>query len=97
MNNTCPCQSHYHDNGKNKKCTECHPSCVGCEGPDPTNCLSCDGELNRILSVNENEKICVCKDGYYEEEKNNVCVKCHYSCKTCDGPGPYECSSCPNF
>ncbi|XP_076350280.1 proprotein convertase subtilisin/kexin type 4-like isoform X1 [Tachypleus tridentatus] len=45
-----------------------------------------------------------CPDGYYPDEQDplvvthgetiRLCVTCHYTCKTCNGPNDYQCTSC---
>ncbi|EGD80270.1 hypothetical protein PTSG_13064 [Salpingoeca rosetta] len=55
-------------------CAECHSTCADCDGPDATNCLLCDGNLN--LWVDEQGQSCIadCPPGYYA--KDHRCVPC---------------------
>ena len=35
-----------------------------------------------------------CTDGLYGDGPTNMCLLCHYSCKTCSGAGPDTCTVC---
>ncbi|KAM5339144.1 extracellular matrix organizing protein FRAS1 [Glossophaga mutica] len=73
-------------------CADCHPLCQQCVA-DLRNtgsvCLRCQNTQYLLL-----EDHCVpdCPSGYYAEE--GACKKCHPSCRTCQGRGPFSCSSC---
>ncbi|CAD8209458.1 unnamed protein product [Paramecium octaurelia] len=49
---------------------QCHYSCSTCNGPLENNCITCDGDQNRILIEDKHE--CPCNFGYLE--KNKVCL-----------------------
>ncbi|KAM8982876.1 proprotein convertase subtilisin/kexin type 5-like [Ara ararauna] len=61
-------------------------------GPQPTDCLFCDTYFYLLRS--KNECISSCPEYYYENKDNNVCERCHPSCKTCEGKGAFSCTSC---
>ncbi|XP_007496032.2 extracellular matrix organizing protein FRAS1 isoform X2 [Monodelphis domestica] len=73
-------------------CVDCHPLCQQCVA-DLHNtgsiCLSCQNARYLLLGDH-----CVpsCPMGFYAE--NGACKRCHLSCKTCHGAGPFSCSSC---
>ncbi|ELK16427.1 Extracellular matrix protein FRAS1 [Pteropus alecto] len=73
-------------------CADCHPLCQRCAA-DLHNtggiCLKCQNARYLLLGDH-----CVpdCPSGYYAEK--GACKKCHSSCRTCQGRGPFSCSSC---
>ncbi|XP_046512812.1 extracellular matrix organizing protein FRAS1 isoform X5 [Equus quagga] len=73
-------------------CADCHPLCQHCAA-DLHNtgsiCLRCQNARYLLLGDR-----CVpdCPSGYYAER--GACKKCHSSCRTCQGRGPFSCSSC---
>ncbi|XP_070468854.1 extracellular matrix organizing protein FRAS1 isoform X1 [Equus przewalskii] len=73
-------------------CADCHPLCQHCAA-DLHNtgsiCLRCQNARYLLLGDH-----CVpdCPSGYYAER--GACKKCHSSCRTCQGRGPFSCSSC---
>jgi proprotein convertase subtilisin/kexin type 5 len=94
---TCECVSGYTTNtGAPSACVECDSKCNECSG-SATACVACADNNNRELS-GASPNTCVCESGYYEPTPaNDVCVKCHYSCLTCDGGTASDCtgSACP--
>ncbi|XP_070250414.1 extracellular matrix organizing protein FRAS1 [Myotis yumanensis] len=73
-------------------CADCHPLCQQCAADlhSPGSiCLRCQNTQFLLLGDH-----CVpnCPSGYYAEER--ACKKCHSSCRTCQGRGPFSCSSC---
>ncbi|RWS28982.1 furin-like protease 2, partial [Leptotrombidium deliense] len=67
----------------------CDKNCLTCDSEKPSDCTSCPKGL--LL----HSKKCLsppCPLGFYEE--NMECIKCHYSCKTCNGSSHYNCISC---
>ncbi|XP_054995058.1 extracellular matrix organizing protein FRAS1 [Sorex araneus] len=73
-------------------CAACHPLCQRCvaqpQGPGSV-CLTCQHPEHLLLGDH-----CVpsCPSGHYAER--GACKKCHSSCRTCHGRGPFSCSSC---
>ncbi|XP_064440740.1 extracellular matrix organizing protein FRAS1 isoform X1 [Mirounga angustirostris] len=73
-------------------CTDCHPLCQLCAADlhhTGSVCLSCQNARYLLLGDH-----CVpdCPSGYYTER--GACKKCHSSCRTCQGMGPFSCTSC---
>ncbi|XP_032256496.1 extracellular matrix protein FRAS1 isoform X3 [Phoca vitulina] len=73
-------------------CTDCHPLCQHCAADlhhTGSVCLSCQNARYLLLGDH-----CVpdCPSGYYTER--GACKKCHSSCRTCQGMGPFSCTSC---
>ncbi|XP_074849859.1 extracellular matrix organizing protein FRAS1 isoform X2 [Carettochelys insculpta] len=73
-------------------CVGCHPSCHECVAnlhDAGSVCLTCQSARHLLL-----DDRCVpdCPLGSYVD--GGACKKCHPSCKTCSGGGPFSCSSC---
>eukprot|EP00826_Nyctotherus_ovalis_P047556 TRINITY_DN5483_c0_g1_i17.p1 TRINITY_DN5483_c0_g1~~TRINITY_DN5483_c0_g1_i17.p1 ORF type:complete len:803 (-),score=134.61 TRINITY_DN5483_c0_g1_i17:46-2454(-) len=92
----CPTETAWSEETKN--CEPCDSSCATCSVPgDPNYCTSCNtGTLvngNCVTDEPEPEPV-TCPPGTAPNQ-NNVCMDCHYSCRTCLIPGnPNRCSSC---
>ncbi|CAK92593.1 unnamed protein product (macronuclear) [Paramecium tetraurelia] len=73
----------------------CHPRCQKCSQPydASTNqyCTMCIPSQNRVLSIDYK---CVCSDGYGSDGIQDICIKCHYTCKSCKGPLEIDCLNC---
>ncbi|XP_045849209.1 extracellular matrix organizing protein FRAS1 isoform X2 [Meles meles] len=73
-------------------CTACRRLCRRCAA-DPRHpgsvCLSCQDARDLLLGDH-----CVpdCPPGHFAER--GACKKCHSSCRTCQGAGPFSCTSC---
>ncbi|CAD8081223.1 unnamed protein product [Paramecium sonneborni] len=80
INNTCPCQDGYYDDGMNTVCKLCHPQCNTCSQFQI--CTSCNITFGRI-DKSSIDKTCPCNDGFYDDNINKQCQTCHYSCQTC--------------
>ncbi|XP_073898026.1 extracellular matrix organizing protein FRAS1 isoform X2 [Castor canadensis] len=73
-------------------CTDCHPLCQHCTADlhdTGSICLRCQKARHLLFGDH-----CVphCPSGYYAER--GACKRCHSSCRTCHGGGPFFCSSC---
>ncbi|XP_053108034.1 extracellular matrix organizing protein FRAS1 isoform X2 [Hemicordylus capensis] len=73
-------------------CIDCHPLCHQCVADlqdTGSICLKCQNIRHLLLKDR-----CVpgCPMGYYKD--GGACTKCHPSCKSCDGEGPFSCTSC---
>ncbi|NWX95910.1 PCSK5 convertase, partial [Nothoprocta ornata] len=86
------CPAGYFAQNSTKSCERCHKTCKECMGPQPTDCLFCDTYFYLLRS--KNECISSCPEYYYENEDNNMCERCHPSCRTCEGSGAFSCTSC---
>ncbi|NXS55143.1 FRAS1 protein, partial [Brachypteracias leptosomus] len=73
-------------------CVDCHPLCLQCvaklRGAGSV-CLRCQNARHVLLGDH-----CLphCPPGHYLDK--GVCTRCHPSCRTCTGRGPFSCSSC---
>ena len=68
--------------------------------PCPILCLNCTGSVctNLTLFAQQDVNFVIsCKDGFFSDIDNGRCSLCHYSCLTCKGAGPYNCTTCFEF
>ncbi|XP_059861269.1 proprotein convertase subtilisin/kexin type 6 isoform X5 [Delphinus delphis] len=74
-----------------RRCRRCHKGCETCSGRGPTQCLSCRRGFYHHQEVNT----CVtfCPTGFYADENQKNCLKCHPSCKKCMDE-PEKCTVC---
>ncbi|XP_048220046.1 extracellular matrix organizing protein FRAS1 isoform X2 [Perognathus longimembris pacificus] len=73
-------------------CADCHPLCQLCTADlhdTGSICLRCQNARHLLFRDH-----CVphCPSGHYAER--GACKRCHPSCRTCQGGGPFSCSSC---
>lgn len=66
--------------------------------PCPYLCLNCIGNVctNLVLFARQDllTLAIICKDGFFMDFDQNLCNICHYSCQTCEGAGPNNCTTC---
>ncbi|KAM6289408.1 proprotein convertase subtilisin/kexin type 5-like [Aegotheles albertisi] len=86
------CPAGYFAQNSTGSCERCHKGCKECMGPQPTDCLFCDTYFYLLHS--KNKCVSSCPEYYYESRDNNVCERCHPSCRTCEGKGALSCTSC---
>lgn len=68
----------------------CPFPCATCIGSD---CITCP--FFSVLITVVSPKTCECVEGFYMEQSDYFrCIQCHFSCKTCNGPGINQCTSC---
>lgn len=93
-NTSCiPCQGDkFYLQSDNINCDHCHTSCLACNGPLPTQCLSCN--IGYFLNVTDNACTLCNTDGYYKDSSTSTCRKCDLSCRTCNGSSFADCTSC---
>uniref|UniRef100_A0A8C2W0A0 Proprotein convertase subtilisin/kexin type 6 n=2 Tax=Chinchilla lanigera TaxID=34839 RepID=A0A8C2W0A0_CHILA len=74
-----------------RRCRRCHKGCETCSSRSPTHCLSC----RRGFYHHQEMSTCVtvCPAGFYADESQKHCLKCHPSCKKCTDE-PEKCSIC---
>ncbi|KAM3129868.1 hypothetical protein pb186bvf_017977, partial [Paramecium bursaria] len=48
---------------------QCNSSCLTCNGPTASDCLTCSSQQNRVFSQNQ----CVCKQGYVAQSTASYC------------------------
>jgi proprotein convertase subtilisin/kexin type 5 len=79
--NSCSCIVSYYDIGSNiMQCSACDPTCLVCNGPLNTNCITlCDITKFRYLVGSQ----CICVAHYYD--LNSVCYPCDVTCGNCTG------------
>ncbi|XP_006901390.1 PREDICTED: proprotein convertase subtilisin/kexin type 6 isoform X2 [Elephantulus edwardii] len=74
-----------------RRCRRCYKGCESCSGRAPTQCLSC-----RHGFFHHQEKgACMssCPMGFYADQSQKNCLKCHPSCKKCLDE-PEKCTVC---
>uniref|UniRef100_H0V652 Proprotein convertase subtilisin/kexin type 6 n=1 Tax=Cavia porcellus TaxID=10141 RepID=H0V652_CAVPO len=74
-----------------RRCRRCHKGCETCSSRSPTQCLSC----RRGFYHHQEMSTCVtqCPAGFYADESQKHCLKCHPSCKECMDE-PEKCTMC---
>ncbi|XP_027426681.1 proprotein convertase subtilisin/kexin type 6 isoform X1 [Zalophus californianus] len=74
-----------------RRCRRCYKGCETCSGRSPTQCLSC----RRGFYHHQEMNTCVtfCPAGFYADESQKNCLKCHPSCKKCIDE-PEKCTVC---
>jgi len=85
---SCP-EEHFY--GSLNFCFKCDPMCLTCNGSEINNCNSCVFGSKRIV---DNNNMCLCQDGTYENITNLECINCDESCLTCSDSGKSNCISC---
>ncbi|KAL4507146.1 hypothetical protein ABPG72_001939 [Tetrahymena utriculariae] len=76
-----------------QKCGACSIFCKECVG-QPTNCISCQYELNTKLYLQNNACQLSCNNGYFlPTGSQNTCSQCDQNCSTCSGTS-YNCKTC---
>lgn len=75
------CPSGYYADAEARRCRRCHRGCEKCVGRGSNECRSC----RRGLYFNTEENSCMeaCPTGYFPDEGQRHCVKCHENCKKC--------------
>lgn len=73
---------YYRDNATGQ-CERCNKNCRTCQGPQPTDCLSCDKFFYLLRSKGECHRTCPAH--YYGEHITQTCERCHPTCDTCKG------------
>ncbi len=76
----------YFNNGSISQCLACHYSCLACNNKN-TLCLNCTTNSLSHRTFNSGANTCPCDPGYWDNG-TGICLSCHVTCKTCDGPGP---------
>ena len=72
---------------------ECHPRCVGCSGPDATDCDFC------VANAIYTDKFgCVCNFGWGDDDCSvllaGATTGCAKICKSCKHNKPNDCTEC---
>ena len=66
-------------------------SCETCDGPLPTQCLSCASGLALFIPSRTCTNTCPCENGYFYDSTTRICDLCHPSCSFCTGPTDSDC------
>ncbi|XP_070619575.1 proprotein convertase subtilisin/kexin type 6 [Erythrolamprus reginae] len=87
--NSCP--PGYFGDGLQRKCRRCHRGCEACLGRSQNLCTAC----RRGYYHHQETNTCVmlCPAGFYSEDGQRRCQKCHQNCKKCFGEMD-KCSVC---
>ncbi|XP_022366825.1 proprotein convertase subtilisin/kexin type 6 isoform X2 [Enhydra lutris kenyoni] len=85
------CPLGYFGDATARRCRRCYKGCETCSGRSPTQCLSC----RRGFYHHQEMNTCVtfCPAGFYADESQKHCLKCHPSCKKCIDE-PEKCTVC---
>ncbi|KAM9307095.1 proprotein convertase subtilisin/kexin type 5 [Pholidichthys leucotaenia] len=89
---SCP-QGYYHD-ATHRTCEHCHPSCKSCSGKPSHACESC--YPGYLLSDGSCESMCEKGQHPIIKGSGHSCEDCDGSCLECRGPGPSDCTACPD-
>ena len=80
-------------------CVNCSANCETCVGPEIWECLSCAADKVKYPAEIGIPAHCLtaCEPNFYRDISNwefQECKPCHSSCKTCEGPEPWQCLTC---
>ena len=94
----CLCLVNYYDDGSgNETCLPCHYSCKNCLDNAVANCIECNTNNNEnryYPTENPLNGPCLCNEFYYDNNANESCLACHYSCSVCNGILISSCTNC---
>ncbi|XP_019388732.1 PREDICTED: proprotein convertase subtilisin/kexin type 6, partial [Crocodylus porosus] len=87
--NSCP--SGFFGDDTVRRCRRCFKGCENCTGRGQTQCTTC----RRGYYHHQETNTCamLCPAGFYSEERQKRCLKCHQSCRKCIGH-PDKCTAC---
>ena len=72
------------------QCLLCHPTCLTCNGAEPTACLTC---ISSKYFLSSNSSCVDCNlNGYYVS--GSQCLQCDSTCKSCDDGTATSCVGC---
>ncbi|NXU81825.1 PCSK6 convertase, partial [Oreotrochilus melanogaster] len=74
-----------------RRCRRCYKGCERCLGRGPTQCTACKRNLYHHQEMGT--CLVLCPPGFYAEERQKHCLKCHQSCKKCVGEAD-KCTAC---
>ncbi|KAL4454932.1 hypothetical protein ABPG74_006314 [Tetrahymena malaccensis] len=95
------CSKQQYRDEQTLKCMQCDSSCLECNGPLNTNCLSCSPNL----TLSSLGKCSICEEGefYERNEQEDIqndtidylsCKQCDSSCQYCNGSTIHDCTIC---
>ena len=76
----------YYAENSTGQCKRCSRTCKTCQGPKPTDCLSCDPFFFLLRSKGQCHR--TCPEHHYVEQSTQTCERCHPTCDKCKGEGP---------
>nr|XP_009679865.1 PREDICTED: proprotein convertase subtilisin/kexin type 6 [Struthio camelus australis] len=85
------CPSGFFGDKGARRCRRCYKGCESCLGRGPNQCTACKRSLYHHQEMNT--CVVLCPPGFYSEERQKRCLKCHQSCKKCVGE-PDKCTAC---
>lgn len=85
------CPLGYFGDAAARRCRRCHKGCETCSGRGSTQCLTCRRGFYHHQEVNS--CVTLCPAGFYADESQKNCLKCHPSCKKCTDE-PEKCTVC---
>ena len=106
---SCICADGFVGLGVGTACVPCDRSCRTCSGPSYQSCLTCPmgAVLNTVIKacdcmptyfwsdyVQKCISVTACNSGFWMSD--TTCQPCAKTCKSCLGPGPFECLTCPD-
>lgn len=81
----------YRFSNQDNECVDCHYECIGCNGPNNSQCKACRNVFYAGRCVSE------CPPNHYADA-DNKCQRCHPQCQGgCKGPEAFQCSACRHF
>ncbi|KAG8145143.1 hypothetical protein E2320_013511 [Naja naja] len=87
--NSCP--PGYFEDSLQRKCRRCHRGCEACLGRSQNSCTAC--KRGYYHHQETNTCVMLCPAGFYSEDGQRRCQKCHQNCKKCFGEMD-KCSVC---
>ncbi|KAM4719585.1 proprotein convertase subtilisin/kexin type 5 [Anableps anableps] len=86
------CPQGYHHDPAHRTCEPCHAGCRTCSGKVSQSCDSC--YPGYLLSHGRCESMCNIAQYPVVKGSDPSCEDCDDSCQECQGPGPFNCTSC---
>ncbi|XP_053573564.1 proprotein convertase subtilisin/kexin type 6 [Bombina bombina] len=86
---TCP--SGFMSDAATRRCRHCYRGCDTCFGRGHNQCSAC--KKGFYLQLDTSTCTLICPAGYYADEHQKRCIKCHQNCKKCIG-FPDKCVLC---
>uniref|UniRef100_A0A8U7MLI1 Proprotein convertase subtilisin/kexin type 6 n=1 Tax=Corvus moneduloides TaxID=1196302 RepID=A0A8U7MLI1_CORMO len=85
------CPAGFFGDNSARRCRRCHKGCERCVGRGPSQCTACKRNLYHHPEMGT--CVVLCPPGFYTEERQKRCLKCHQSCKKCVGEAD-KCTAC---
>ncbi|CAN9506834.1 unnamed protein product [Ophioblennius macclurei] len=85
------CPGGHYEDAASHRCKRCYKGCEKCLGRSAGECVSCRGGF--YLNALNSSCVNICPPGYFAEENQRQCLKCHYTCQKCLGYAD-RCTAC---